>query len=165
VAGMNLYTKFKSQFKPARVRKHSKDWTRGFLSRVGAFVMRSARSSIRKAKKVAEPGNPPHAHGKRSPLRYGIFFAVEPYNVVIGPVRLDRAKRRDRSYVTSDKTGPQLLEEGGTAVLHPGRGSKRRAKRMRYRKFPYMKPAFDKGLADFKRKTGKDANRWAKSVR
>ena len=163
--GMNLYAKFRAEFKPARVRKHAKDWTKGFLSRVGAFVMRSARSSIRKAKRIAEPGNPPHAHGKRSPLRYGIFFAVEPSNVVIGPVKLDRGKRRDRYYVTSGKTGPQLLEEGGAAVLHPPRGSKRKARRMRYRKFPYMKPAFDKGLADFKKKTGKDASRWAKSVR
>ena len=155
MAGMNLYTKFKAQFKPARVRKHSKDWTKGFLSRVGAFVMRSARSSIRKSKKIAEPGNPPRAHSKRSPLKYGIFFAVEPYNVVIGPVPL--AGRRE-----SGPTGARLLEEGGERVIRLKSG---RTKRQRYRKFPYMKPAFDKGLADFKKKTGKDASRWAKSVR
>ena len=49
---------------------------RKVLSRFGAYVRRSARSSIRKRKKVSEPGKPPSSH--TGLLKRFIFFAYDP---------------------------------------------------------------------------------------
>ena len=61
---------------------------RRVLSRFGAFVRRGARSSIRKRKRVAEPGMPPSSH--TGLLKRNIFFLYEPHHssVVIGPTLL-----------------------------------------------------------------------------
>jgi hypothetical protein len=105
--------------------------TRRVLSRFGAFVRRTARSSIRKRKKVSEPGAPPSSH--TGLLKKFIYFGYDPSanSVVIGPVRLSQNGRGQ---------APELLEYGGTTTLQ------RRGKRVRanYQGRPFMGPAFEK---------------------
>ena len=105
--------------------------TRRVLSKFGAFVRRTARSSIRKRKKASSPGSPPSSH--IGLLKKFIFFGYEPAkrSVVIGPVRLSQKGRGE---------APHLLEYGGsTKVEH--RGKRKRAK---VRPRPFMGPAFEK---------------------
>ena len=103
--------------------------TRTVLSRFGAFVRRTARSSIRKRKNPAPPGSPPSSHVGL--LKKFILFGYDPReeSVVIGPVRLIQKGRGE---------APALLEHGGTAL------SKRSGARATYRPRPYMGPAFEK---------------------
>ena len=104
--------------------------TRRVLSRFGAFVRRTARSSIRKRKRTSEPGKPPSSH--TGLLKKFIFFGYDPRrdSVVIGPVRLSQKGRGE---------APSLLEYGGnTRVEHRGQ-----RKRARVRARPFMGPAFE----------------------
>lgn len=127
--------------------------TRRVLSRFGAFVRRTAKSSIRKRKKASEPGQPPSSH--TGLLKKFIWFGYEPneHSVVIGPARL------------TSKTGeaPEALEHGGTATLMEtkwiGRGRKKRQKRnVHVAARPFMGPAMDK-------ETPKLPSMWADSVK
>ncbi len=115
------------------------------LSRFGAFVRTRSRSSIRKRKRISEPGQPPSSHV--GTLKKFIFFSFEPTtrSVVIGPTR-----------TSGPGTAPELLEYGGTSPFIPPR--KRRPITARYRPRPFMTPAFDeeqKNLPDL----------WRNSVR
>jgi hypothetical protein len=105
--------------------------TRRVLSKFGAFVRRSAKSSIRKRKKPAPPGQPPSSH--TGLLKKFIFFGYDAdrRSVVIGPTRLNQKGRGE---------APPLLEYGGKATL-VRRGKK---KRVTYQARPYMGPAFEK---------------------
>lgn len=105
--------------------------SRKVLSKFGAFVRRSARSSIRKRKKPAPPGSPPSSH--TGLLKKFIFFGydTDARSVVIGPTRLNQKGRGE---------APPLLEYGGKATL-VRRGKK---KRTTYKARPYMGPAFEK---------------------
>jgi len=105
--------------------------TRRVLSKFGAFVRRSAKSSIRKRKKAAPPGQPPSSH--TGLLKKFIFFGYDAdrRSVVIGPTRLNQKGRGE---------APPLLEYGGKATL-VRRGKK---KRVTYQARPYMGPAFEK---------------------
>ena len=104
--------------------------TRKVLSKFGAFVRRTARSSIRKRKKVAPPGSPPSSH--TGLLKKFIFFGYDPRNesVVIGPAQLSQKGRG------GPPGAPQLLEHGGASKIGK--------KRVRYRPRPFMGPAFEK---------------------
>ncbi len=101
--------------------------TRKVLSRFGAFVRQTARSSIRKRKAPAPPGSPPSSH--TGLLKKFIFFGYEPQkrSVVIGPVRLSQKGRGE---------APSLLEHGGTGQVGD--------RRVRYEPRPFMGPAFEK---------------------
>ena len=105
--------------------------TRRVLSKFGAFVRRTARSSIRKRKRISEPGSPPSSH--TGLLKKFIFFGYDTQkrSVVIGPERLSQKGRGE---------APHLLEYGGTHAVE--RKGKRRRARVRAR--PFMQPAFDK---------------------
>ena len=105
--------------------------TRRVLSKFGAFVRRTARSSIRKRKKPSSPGSPPSSH--IGLLKKFIFFGYEPAkrSVVIGPVRLSQKGRGE---------APHLLEYGGATKVER-RGKSKRAK---VRPRPFMGPAFEK---------------------
>ncbi len=122
-------------FDRAEVMRATSRAERRVLSRFGAFVRRSARSSIRKRKRISEPGNPPSSH--TGLLRKFIFFAFDPnsQSVIIGPVRLNQ------------KIGdaPAALEHGGTSrVLEGSRRRARRTRTIRVRRRPYMQPAFER---------------------
>jgi len=102
---------------------------RQVLSKFGAFVRQTARSSIRKRKAISEPGAPPSGH--TGLLKRTIFFVYSPEarSVLIGPVLLN--KRTD---------APRLLEHGDTVV----RRRRQRRVRMNYRARPFMGPAFER---------------------
>ncbi len=103
--------------------------TRRVFSRFGAFVHRSAKSSIRKRKRPAAPGQPPSSH--TGLLKKFIFFGYDPghRSVVIGPAPLGSG---------TNVQAPPLLEYGGaTTVEHRGR-----RKRANYPARPFMGPAF-----------------------
>ena len=110
---------------------------RKVLSRFGAYVRRTARTSIRKSKKISEPGKPPRSH--TGLLRQFIFFAHDPetQGVVIGPERLN------------SKIGdvPEVLEYGGTTTIATYRRRKVVGKRVvRIAARQFMHPALTKEL-------------------
>jgi hypothetical protein len=102
---------------------------RKVLSKFGAFVRQTARTSIRKRKAISEPGQPPSSH--TGLLKRNIFFVFSPEtrSVVIGPILLNN--RTD---------APRLLEHGDTVV----RRRRNRRVRMTYEARPFMGPAFER---------------------
>ena len=111
--------------------------TRKALSKFGAFVRRRAQTSIRKRRAVSEPGSPPSSHV--GTLRKAIFFSYDPgrKSVVIGPTLLNGRPARGVSV-------PSLLEHGGEV---PGSiGADGKARLLRYRPRPFMRPAFEAEL-------------------
>lgn len=114
------------------------------LSRFGAFVRRRAMSSIRRRKRISDPGQPPSSHTDL--LKRFIFFFVEKSdrNVIIGPILLNRGN-----------DAPRLLEHGGDAVRRRAAAQNRHraasrlsgSLRVRYRARPFMKPAFDQEVS------------------
>jgi hypothetical protein len=109
--------------------------TRRVLSRFGAFVRRTARSSIRKRKRISKPGDPPSSH--TGLLKKFIFFGYDPAkrSVVIGPERLSQKGRGE---------APHLLEYGGLLRQgYAGQGRKQQGN-ARIRPRPFMGPAFEK---------------------
>lgn len=109
---------------------------RSKLSKAGAFVRRTMKSSIRKRRGVSDPGNPPSSHsGEVNRL---IFFAYDQSRgeVVIGPLLF-------RTRIRSAGTGAELLEFGGIA-RRPG------SRRVSfYRARPFARPALEKELPRF----------------
>ncbi len=118
-------------FDTRKVRRAVDASARRVLSKFGAFVRRTARSSIRRRKKPSSPGSPPSSHAGL--LKRFIWFGYEPArrSVVIGPARLTRKGRGE---------APSLLEYGGTTRLEH-RGKRKRAM---VRARPFMQPAFEK---------------------
>ena len=124
-------------FDSAPVRTAAGRAKRKVLSRFGAFVRRTAKSSIRKRKKVSSPGKPPTS--RTGFLKKFIFFGYVPASdsVVVGPIKLN------------SKVGeiPRVLELGGkTTVMTSGIKSKRKKKTVKIAARPYMTPAMDKEL-------------------
>lgn len=116
-------------FDRARVQHATTDAERWVLSRFGAFVRQRARTSMRRRKDPAPPGQPPSAHVGL--LRQHLYFAWDQdhRSVVIGPVRLNQRQAAE---------APPLLEYGGTAM----RSRWGRTYLARYQLRPYMRPAF-----------------------
>jgi hypothetical protein len=84
------------------------------LSKAGAYVRTRARTSLRRRKKPAAPGQPPSVHSRDSfATLKNILFGLEPQRqaVLIGPVGLGGASRN--SAVVPDGTVPNVLEFGG----------------------------------------------------
>lgn len=109
------------------------------LSRFGAFVRRTAKTSIRQSKRVSAPGELPRSH--TGLLKKFIFFAYDPAttSVVIGPEKL------------SAKAGftPKILEFGGANATAIPRRSGRKLhdkKIIHVAARPYMLPALTKEL-------------------
>jgi hypothetical protein len=102
---------------------------RKVLSKFGAFVRQTARTSIRKRKSISEPGQPPSSH--TGLLKRNIFFVFSPetQSVVIGPILLNQ-----------QTDAPRLLEYGDTVV----RKKRTKQVRMKYRARPFMRPAFER---------------------
>lgn len=108
------------------------------LFRFGAFVWRAARSSLRRTKKVSEPGRPPrvHTNDNYATLK-NIRFHVDPrrLDVIVGPLKVNGVKGRDIT---------QTLEHGGTSWVKTGRGREAHRRMVRIQRRPFMQPAFDK---------------------
>ena len=119
-------------FDSAKVISATDKATRKVLSKFGAFVRRTAKSSIRKRKKTSSPGSPPSSH--TGLLKKFIFFGYNPASesVSIGPIKLN-SKRGDI---------PRTLEIGGKTTI-VSRGKK---KTVKIAARPFMVPAKDKEL-------------------
>ena len=124
--------KFKQMFFTSKAVLSATDRaTRRVLSKFGAYVRRTAKSSIRKRKAISRPGSPPSSH--TGLLKRFILFGYDPAkrSVVIGPLRLTRGGRGD---------APRALEEGGTSrTVRRGR-----KKRVKIKARPFMGPAMEK---------------------
>lgn len=125
-------------FDSALVMKETTKEDRKRLSKFGAFVRRTARSSIRpggKKNKSSEPGEPPRSH--TGFLKKNIFFAYEPQakNVVIGPIVISSAGGADAL---------DALEHGGTTTIERLNKGKRVKERKKIEARPFMTPAFEK---------------------
>ena len=88
--------------------------TGSVLGKFGAYVRRTAKGSIRKAKGPAKPGKPPHSH--KGLLREFIFFHYNPAirSVAIGPALFARSTHAQST-----------LEHGGTVRIRNPRRRKR----------------------------------------
>ena len=139
--------------RPAVVKALDKAERRG-LSKLGAFIRKRARSSLRKRKKPSAPGKPPSMH--EGQIKKFLFFAYEPEtkSVVVGPALLRK---------TSISTVPELHEHGGNTEIKEYQlsgglwttakrfnfGDQERPTRTRkatYPERPYMRPAFEAEL-------------------
>jgi hypothetical protein len=123
------------------------------LSKAGSFIRRSARSSLRRRKKVSPPGEPPSVHTQdRVATLKNIWFVFEPRqrSVVVGPLKLERSRLEG----SNRETVPSLHELGGFAVI----GNKKRKRRARYAPRPFMGPAMERELPKF-------VGLWANSVK
>jgi len=121
------------------------------LSRAGAFIRTRARTSMRRRRGSAAPGEPPHAH--EGSLRRLILFAYDPAvdSVVVGPLGF------------RNSAIPGTLEFGGKEVVKRRRTLKSgkrviESKRVNIAARPYMGPALKKELPNIPRQ-------WANSVR
>lgn len=151
-------------FDRAAVEDPAERATKRNLSKIGAFVRRTARSSIRKRKNVSQPGMPPT--NRTGLVKQFIFFVYEPnqQNVVIGPARINRGdpdalemlehggqtKRRilivTRTDGTVDSAG-NLRNARGRFVGEATRvvfSAKAKPRRVKYKARPFMGPALEK---------------------
>ena len=105
---------------------------RKVLSKAGAFIRTAAKTSIRKRKKSAPPGSPPHSH--EGSLRRLILFGYDRStdSVVVGPVGFKKS------------TAPNVLEHGGDAVVLARRGGRLTSRKVKIAPRPYMAPALEK---------------------
>ena len=134
--------KFKLLFfdKPAVMRAVS-EASRKILSKFGAFVRTSAKSSIRQSKSASKPGEPPHSHSGL--LKRFIFFGYDTAqaSVVVGGERLTGRNKGE---------APSILEHGGTANLMVLSKSERKrypkGKKIHILPRPYMNPALEKNI-------------------
>jgi hypothetical protein len=104
---------------------------RKVLSKAGAFIRTTAKTSIRQRKKSAPPGQPPHSH--EGSLRRFIYFGYDRAadSVVVGPVGF------------KDSVAPNVLEYGGSSVVVARRRG-RKDRKVQIAARPFMWPAFEK---------------------
>jgi hypothetical protein len=145
------------------------------MSKVGAYVRRRARSSLRRRKRPSEPGQPPsvHSRNKVATLK-NILFAYDPGNetLVVGPVRLNLSKVLGPQLGTA--TVPQVLEFGETVKVREVRvgkswrsgmrrvrsGQPVRVRSAKYAPRPFMGPALEDEVA-----SGTIPDAWSGSVK
>lgn len=106
------------------------------LSKMGAFIRTSARSSIRKRKKSSRPGQAPSSH--TGLLKKFLYFGYDSgrRTVVVGPARLNG---------TRNPQSLETLEFGGKADVY--RNGKSVTVDIEAR--PYMGPALTKNIPKF----------------
>lgn len=115
------------------------------LSKAGAFIRRSARSSLRRRKRTAAPGEPPSVHSKDPVATLkNIWFVFDPAlrSVIVGPVKLNSVVKLEGS---DRATVPALHELGGVAMVI----RRKRRRRARYAPRPFMGPAMQRELPKF----------------
>jgi len=130
-------------FDRAKVVRAADKASRTALSKAGAFIRQSARTSIRPRKGISPPGSPPYSH--TGDLRRRILFGYDASSksVVVGPLRFKKGE------------APPLLEFGGTAKRVKRGGKKVTAV---YRPRAFMGPALE-------REAPKLPRMWANSVK
>ncbi|MDO8302874.1 MAG: hypothetical protein Q7T18_06520 [Sedimentisphaerales bacterium] len=112
---------------------------RSVLSKIGAFIRREAKSSIKpggKKGKTSLPGQPPRS--QTGLLKRFIFFGYDTsaQSVVVGPAKLGGVKGKD---------APHTLEYGGSTESSSFYANKN-TKRVNIAPRPFMTPALNKNL-------------------
>lgn len=143
VTGLSIRSRF---FDRKKVIKAVDEATRKVLSKFGAFVRTSMKSSIRKAKGPSQPGKPPHSHyGLLKDLIY-FGFDTKTRSVVIGP---ETAGKKNDAF---KKKPPHILEHGGPTIMENWAlsGAERKkypkGKKIVIKKRPYANPALEKNI-------------------
>lgn len=107
------------------------------LSKAGAFVRQTARTSIRKRKGTAPAGKPPHSH--EGSLRRGIAFGYDRAadSVLVGPESI------------RNSPAPAALERGGpsTRTFYSAKAGRVLRREINVRPRPYMLPALERERA------------------
>ncbi len=82
------------------------------MAKIGAFIRRDARQSIKRRKSVSSPDSPPSAHSPDPSLKT-ILFAYEPskHTVVVGPVLL-RGRGRKKSFFLENVAARKRDKQG-----------------------------------------------------
>lgn len=126
------------------------------LTKVGRFIRKRSRSSIKRRKSVSSPGSPPHVHGKGNPPLKRILYWYDAKNrrVIIGPVNVPAQQRKIGSQ--NRVPLPNTLEFGGNVTIRQVKyrgkwtsvqglknisGLPFRSVNARYRKRPFMERA------------------------
>lgn len=130
----------RSFFNSAEVIKRVDPATRKVLSKVGAFIRRSAQFSIVKRKLSSVPGTPPSSHTGLLKRLIKFWYNSDNDSVIIGP---EKAKHRGDVILSA-------LEVGGLSTNRP-RLNRRTGKRRRGRDVviqarPFMGPALVENL-------------------
>jgi hypothetical protein len=113
---------------------------RSVLSKIGAFIRREAKSSIKpggRKHKTSLPGEPPRS--QTGLLKRFIFFGYDTstQSVVVGPAKLGGVKGKD---------APHTLEYGGKAAISHQLSAFSNKKSVTIAPRPYMNPALNKNL-------------------
>ena len=125
------------------------------LRRIGGWIRKTAKRSMRRRRKVSKPGKPPSVWA--GDLKEKLFFhyqpgsATEENSVVVGPSYFPRAHRKIAHL--SQQTIPRTLELGGTETFRnvrpgpPVGGNQLVTQRtIKILARPYMNPALEKAI-------------------
>lgn len=117
------------------------------LFKAGGFLRKTARSLIRRRKKISAPGQPPST--QTGYLKEAIRFDVEKNRrtVVIGPVPLNRSNDQHQLPATTLEFGGRVASR----ITTSRHGKKKTKKRvvMRYQARPFMGPALETTIGVF----------------
>lgn len=172
----------KSKFFDREIRKKISKSKFDLMSKTGAFIQRSARSSMKKAPssppkaagtygrarttrtgrqyfqkgRYSAPGKPPFYRSERNNLRTILFGFENENTLLVGPIYLPGKMKQSRP-------APAVQELGGRVTRAPRRRratasfsiqsrKRNRASTANYKARPFMFPAGKKGVADLQRK-------------
>jgi len=93
------------------------------MSKIGAFIRTSARSSIKRRRRPSAPGSPPNAHSKdRVVTLKNILFGYDPssHSVVAGPVLLNRSTRKKAYFLEKSGRMMNVKDARGIKELEGG---------------------------------------------
>lgn len=134
------------------------------LAEAGAFIRRSARSILRRRKRVSRPGEPPSVHSNlpQATLKNILFvYDRRSESMVVGPVALNQRNDDWIAGFGHNITIPQLMEFGGVLSIleksadkglswrrqdrrrNPREWEIFRRRRAIYKPRPFMGPALD----------------------
>lgn len=101
-----------------KIRRYLRANYKSGLHKIGAYLRRRARTSLRRRKRVSQPGERPSVHSTDDTVSLKhIAFVVAPDDtqVLCGPIRLNQ---RNMVVDVGSQTVPQILEFGGTVRIH-----------------------------------------------
>lgn len=92
------------------------------MSKIGAFIRTSARTSLKRRKATSAAGSPPSVHSKdKVATLKNILFGYDPssHSVVAGPVGLNQVNQE--AAAQASRPVPAIMEHGGTVAIQEER--------------------------------------------